>query len=258
MNLNLMGVPMSKNETNSINHNNELIQNAIRFAHDLKTPAMVLRGYLKNKASPELVQQGIEQLLSLSDHYLAQLRAQPTKKPHTQHNEVVSLELKDVRGMLRQSLRAIASLHHPHITTSFYNYLPLQQMLLNESTWLVLGEKILLRSVFDNVIKNAFEACTDSTRSHVNVSLYLEQSELVVEIQDTGCGMSPSRVRSLLNLTTSFTSDKPNGHGIGLKASIELIKKWKGQIEISSKVQRGTCIRIRLPRLNSVEAHQLN
>jgi two-component system sensor histidine kinase FlrB len=249
---------MSKNESNSINHDNELIQNAIRFAHDLKTPAMVLRSYLKNKASPELVQQGIEQLLSLSDHYLAQLRAQTTKTRHSQFKEVACLESKELPRMLRQSLRAIASLHHPNITTSFYNYLALQQLLHKEGSWLISAEKVLLQSVFDNIIKNAFEACKDPKRSHVSVRLYQEQSDHIVEIQDTGCGMSADRIRSLQNPSISIASNKTNGHGIGLKASIELIKKWKGQIEISSKIQRGTCVRIRLARLDSVAAHQLN
>ncbi len=103
----------------------------------------------------------------------------------------------------------------------------------------------LLRQVMINMILNAKEAMANG--GQLTIKSYLEEendSSMVIEISDTGSGISPSDVDNifLLNYTT-----KEEGNGIGLYISRQIITDMGGDIRVESSLGKGSSFKITLP-----------
>jgi len=79
----------------------------------------------------------------------------------------------------------------------------------------------------------------------VMVRLLRELRTAVVELSDTGHGMSAQFIRE--RLFTPFESTKTAGMGIGVFESREYIREVGGHLEVSSVQEVGTTFRVILP-----------
>jgi two-component system, NtrC family, sensor kinase len=109
----------------------------------------------------------------------------------------------------------------------------------------VLGHAGKLNQVFLHLLENAVDACdrggTVTARTRVEGG-----SEVVVEVQDTGCGISAEHHARLFE---PFFTTKPvgQGTGLGLSVSFGIIRDHGGRIEVESEVGKGSTFRVRLP-----------
>jgi CheY-like chemotaxis protein len=67
---------------------------------------------------------------------------------------------------------------------------------------------------------------------------------VALEVQDSGCGMSPE-VRA--RIFDPFFTTKPTGHGLGLSATLGILKGHGAAVEIHSEPDRGTRFRLLFP-----------
>ncbi|MDC0713437.1 ATP-binding protein [Stigmatella sp. ncwal1] len=101
-----------------------------------------------------------------------------------------------------------------------------------------------LNQVFTNLLVNAAHAI--ETRGELHVRTWQEEDEVVVQISDTGRGMS---AETLSRIFTPFFTTKPRGQGTGLGLSIsyDIISRHEGRIDVKSEVNKGTTFTIHLP-----------
>ncbi|MES9685491.1 ATP-binding protein [Gottfriedia acidiceleris] len=78
----------------------------------------------------------------------------------------------------------------------------------------------------------------------ITINLLQENEYALIEIIDTGIGMSQETIEKL---GTPFYSLKERGTGIGLTVCFNIIEKFKGKIKVSSKENEGSIFRIYLP-----------
>lgn len=100
-----------------------------------------------------------------------------------------------------------------------------------------------------NLITNAADAMPNGgilvIRTSVDTACGDELgSKAVLEVTDTGCGMTPALMSQAF--VTTFTN-KPEGHGIGLPTISAIMHSAKGRIKITSRVGYGTSIQLRFP-----------
>ncbi len=108
----------------------------------------------------------------------------------------------------------------------------------------IAADREQLSNVFQHMIQNAREA-TDK-HGRVSVRLLHEGERAVVEIEDSGIGMTPEFIKS--RLFKPFDSTKGlTGMGIGVFESRELLRSLGGSVEVSSEEGVGSCFRIVLP-----------
>jgi len=101
-----------------------------------------------------------------------------------------------------------------------------------------------LRQVCTNLILNAVQAMPEGGSLTLRTSA--DNSQLKVEVQDTGCGISPENIRKLF--TPFFTTKgKGKGVGLGLAVAYGIIQRHQGRIEVQSKEGEGTTFTIYLP-----------
>src|SRR5262245_41029707 len=101
-----------------------------------------------------------------------------------------------------------------------------------------------LRRAFTNVIRNALEATEHRPDGRVEVALYPREGHAVVEVTDTGEGIS-AEARGMI--FQPFFTTKPTGTGLGLVIVKKILDLHGGQIEIDSTPGRGTSVRLMIP-----------
>jgi signal transduction histidine kinase len=68
----------------------------------------------------------------------------------------------------------------------------------------------------------------------------------VIQISDTGSGISPERLPFIFDAYHSF---RPKGSGLGLPIAKKIIEAHKGSITVDSELGKGTSFTIKLPLL---------
>jgi len=112
----------------------------------------------------------------------------------------------------------------------------------------VLGDEGRLCQVFLNLLVNAAQSMPDGRfeSNRISVSTQVEDSCAVVEIRDTGRGMSETLQARIYE--PFFTTKGPQGGtGLGLSISKDIIAAHGGRIEVESKPERGSVFRVYLP-----------
>ncbi len=94
-----------------------------------------------------------------------------------------------------------------------------------------------------HLVQNAIDASNSGTP--VFVSVACDAMNGVIEVIDSGVGMSPEFVRS--KLFKPFVSTKQGGFGIGAYEARELIRAMGGRLDVESREGLGTRFAIRIP-----------
>jgi signal transduction histidine kinase len=97
--------------------------------------------------------------------------------------------------------------------------------------------------VIGHLIQNAIEATPRD--GQILIRLMQQDDTAVIELKDTGQGMSEEFIRE--RLFQPFESTKSAGMGIGVFESREYINELGGQIEVVSRLTVGTTFRVILP-----------
>ena len=107
----------------------------------------------------------------------------------------------------------------------------------------VIAHSARLERVIGHLIQNAVEATPSDGQVTVQLS---RQSDLaVIEISDTGCGMSEQFMRS--RLYKPFESTKLTGMGIGTYETQQYVRELGGRIDVQTRESQGTTFRVMLP-----------
>lgn len=108
-----------------------------------------------------------------------------------------------------------------------------------------------LSQVFGNILRNAVEAMWNQSTQHLRVVTYAEGDRCMVEISDTGCGMSEETVSRIFEpfFTTKEGEEEgePVGTGLGLHMVRELLEPYDAKIDVESEVGAGTTFRLSFP-----------
>jgi signal transduction histidine kinase len=107
-------------------------------------------------------------------------------------------------------------------------------------------DKNQILQVFLNILLNALQAVEENGRITVRSKLDDKHKQVVVEVEDNGCGISPNDIPKIFD---PFFSTKSNGTGLGLAVSYGIIKNHEGNIQAYSEVGKGTRFVVEVPVL---------
>lgn len=105
------------------------------------------------------------------------------------------------------------------------------------------GDYERLKQVLINILKNSVEAIENKGKIEISSNIYKKYIDIVVE--DDGIGMNEETLKQIKNM---FFTTKPNGSGLGVCLSNEIIRAHHGQLIYTSKEGMGTKVTIRLPK----------
>lgn len=113
---------------------------------------------------------------------------------------------------------------------------------IDRSLPLMPTDENLIRQAFINVIKNAADAMEDG--GIITISTRREAEDAIIEVIDTGTGMSASTRAQAFN---AYFSTKSDGTGLGLPMVRRIIERHGGAVQCDSEPGFGTRFVIRLP-----------
>ena len=145
------------------------------------------------------------------------------------------LRLVDINQVMEQVLSIVshqAQLQNVEIVKEFRPSLPS-----------VMADFDQLQQVFTNLTLNAIQAMSSGGKLTLRSSAV--DSEVRVDVQDTGCGISKENMSKLF---TPFFTTKEKGKGVGLGLAVVhgIIERHKGRIKVQSEVGKGTTFSVYL------------
>lgn len=207
-------------------------QIAAGISHEIRNPMTTVRGYLqllaqkKNYAEEkpkfELMIEELDRANQIITEFLslAKNKADP----------LVAHDLNDVIRTLSPLLEADAASQSKTFRTHLYPNLPNVLLNTNEIKQLIL-----------NFVRNGFEAT--GVNGKVSILTYPEEEQVVLAIEDNGCGIPPDVVKKL---GTPFISTKENGTGLGIPTCYNIAKRHNATIEVSTE-EGGTTFYVKFP-----------
>ena len=112
-----------------------------------------------------------------------------------------------------------------------------------EERLLARGHEDRIERVIGHLVQNALDATERGGRVWVRMARQGDQA--LVEVGDTGHGMSPDFVRE--RLFKPFQTTKPTGMGIGAYESFQYVHELGGRVSVDSAVDVGTQVDLLLP-----------
>jgi PAS domain S-box-containing protein len=106
--------------------------------------------------------------------------------------------------------------------------------------------RVDLVTVVGNLVENAFDAVSSlpEERRNVWVSLYADEREMLIEVEDTGVGVKEIDRHRVFE--RGFTT-KAGSKGIGLSLVMHEVSRVGGRVDLESKVDAGTRFTVHLP-----------
>ena len=201
------------------------------LAHDLRNPLGAIRGaadILREMDSPdedygellEIILEESERLDNLASDFL--LFASPDAGARRK-------EEVDLLALLEALVRKPS-------------YLGKVRLEFLHNPLVVMGNKVHLGRVFENILNNALEA--DDNKLGVEVRVDRKEGAAWVDVKDYGMGISQKIMGEIFN---PFFTTKPQGVGLGLAICQRIVEEHGGNIYIDSEVGKGTTVLVVLP-----------
>jgi len=102
-----------------------------------------------------------------------------------------------------------------------------------------------IQQVFMNILLNAADAMAGNSGT-LTIKTDLKDKMAEISFTDTGCGMTKEHLSKLF-APFFTTKETGKGTGLGLAISYGIIQSHNGDIEVESKVGKGSTFRIKLP-----------
>ncbi|MGB9597195.1 MAG: ATP-binding protein [Candidatus Poribacteria bacterium] len=95
-----------------------------------------------------------------------------------------------------------------------------------------------------NIVINAVQAMPNGGELYITIREDSEANKAVIEIRDTGIGISQENIDRLFE---PYFTTKPDGLGLGLAITHRIIEAHNGEIKVNSEEGQGSTFRILLP-----------
>jgi len=217
--------------------------------HQLRSPLVSIQQYFEvilegfagdvNSKQKEMIKDAssrIDELLKLINNWLNMSRIEAGKLVE----KFESVDLASILSEAMELLEPLAKDRKVLLQRNFCQGLPV-----------VLGCKESLKQALANVISNAI--IYNREAGAVTVSTKEQDHHLVVEISDTGIGISQENLPFIFDeffrVKTKETRDI-TGSGLGLPIAQRIIEAHNGSIKVESELGKGSTFSIILPKVN--------
>ncbi len=115
-------------------------------------------------------------------------------------------------------------------------------VIIKDFELMIEGDIVLIEQVLINLIINAIDAVRNHSNPKITLSVFQNnQQQVIIEVLDNGVGMSEELMDKIF---VPFFTSKPNGSGIGLSLSKQIMALHKGTITVNSVEKQGTAFRL--------------
>lgn len=223
----------------SVENQNQFVSDA---SHELRTPISVIQGYASlldrwGKDDKEVLEESIEAIKSESESMktlIEKLLFLARGDKHTQKIEKQEFMLNELIDEVLKETKMIDTTHDIQGECNYILEINADKKLIKEA----------LRVFVDNSIKYTSEG------GSIRLDSYKKDNNVIITIGDTGIGISDKDFPHIFD--RFYRADKSRtktsgGTGLGLAIAKWIVDQHNGKIDVWSKVDIGTVIKITLP-----------
>lgn len=209
------------------------------FAHDIRTPLTVIRGYTeflqkyvpRGKVSEELLMEKLN-TMQYQEERLLRFSNTMTELQRIEKREIFCrwIKLSQLIQRLKESAEVMEQTGGKTIFVSVT-----QELKGTEDRQELLVDSECIQEVVENLLNNAVRYAV----KQVMIQLEIRKSELTVYVKDDGKGFSPKALRTAAE--TYFSEEKDSGEhfGIGLSICKMLCENHNGNLTFRNSVEGG-------------------
>ncbi len=213
-------------------------------SHEFGTPLTSIMGeaevMLMKERSPEEYQQSLTSILGQAErlNQITQTLLYLAQTGYT--NKRVHFEILRTDELIWQTKEMIDKLNPKNNIQIDFSLLP-----ENPKKLKVMGNKQLLYLAFTNILNNA---CKYSNNKPVQVTIASSDNQVFLAFKDQGIGIPASEMPFIYDPFFRASNTRNfEGYGIGLPLARNIIKIHNGHLQVSSVVEKGTTVQIKLP-----------
>lgn len=111
---------------------------------------------------------------------------------------------------------------------------------------------VMIYGSYDNMISALENLVSNSLRftplgGEIKVKLFPQNRNLMIEISDTGIGISPDNLKKIFDKFIQIDESAPGSLGLGLSIAKEIIEIHNGEIKAFSELGKGSIFQIKIP-----------
>lgn len=204
---------------------------AARVAHEIRNPLISIGGFARRlekrlnddtREYAKIIVNEVTRLENILKEILGFVKSSKVMKHKADINELVNETIKFITPEIVEKQNTI-------------------QQDLCETHLLASIDNDRIKEAILNLINNAAQATDYGT---ITVRTTQKGNEAVIEISDTGCGISQEDLKNIFN---PFFTTKAQGTGLGLAVTHKIVQEHNGKIEVESTAGCGTTFRVHLP-----------
>ncbi len=209
---------------------------AASLAHEINNPLQALSSGLRLIGHPGLDDDRRRQYIKIAAREVQRLIDLVERMRGFYRPSTGTPKPSDVNDLLREVLAlAGKELEHNGITVqcNLAPRLPTVRVIADQ-----------LKQVFLNIILNAMQAMPDGGTLTISTGVMPGEAAVYIRFTDTGHGIAAEHMKHIFE---PFYTTKPNGSGLGLSVSYNIVRQHGGRIEVESTLGRGAIFTVVLP-----------
>ncbi|MCP8616125.1 ATP-binding protein [Salirhabdus salicampi] len=212
---------------------NAVSQLAASVTHEIRNPLTTVKGFLQILSSNESLSDKNRSYVDISVEELNRAEHILNEYLSYSRNDKTFCEHLNVSKLLNNLIDIVGTYAHSRGVIIDANV---------EDELNVRASKHDIQQLFLNIMKNGIEAMNHGGRMTVLAKQHV--NFIVIKIRDSGKGIPKDAIKKL---GTPYYTTKSDGTGLGLTVCFEIIRRMKGDIQVTSKPDEGTTFTIYLP-----------
>lgn len=224
--------------------NEELSESKIRFlinvSHEFRTPLTLIISPLHEVLSKGIADRWLREQIELVHRNAKRMMHLINQVLDYRRSEIGAMTLQVVKKSAADDVRDIFKLFEQVARNKDINYTFYNNMRHTE----VYYDPNFMERILSNLISNAIKYTSQGESIEVSVSDH--NNSLIVEVEDTGCGIAIDKQKSIFDRFYQV-DDMSQGSGIGLSLVNNLVTLHKGTITVESQPGKGSRFVVTLP-----------
>lgn len=214
------------------------------MSHDLRTPVAVIKGYTEALCDeiitePEEIKQTQQLILSKTNQLEDRINTLI---------DFMKLESSEIRNNLSPNSITdfiTAFVKETKISNQVFKRKFSSEINFTENIMVPFDPQLATRA-FENLITNAIRYTSDG--DEIRIVSYQEEKNIILKIEDTGCGIDKKDLNNIFDLFYRGTnSRREEGMGVGLSVVRNIINTHGWNISVESEINKGTTFTITIP-----------
>ena len=228
-----------------IQKNEEYVRLSKIVAHDIRSPLAALNMATSDidelpESSRKIIKMSLQRIHDIANNLL---NRDKEKVNISRLEEIEDVDLYPcLNEIVSEKRMQFRDMRHIHITTN-----------LNQNVRLFIKARSSeLKRIISNLINNSVEAMAEQS-GVINLDLGTDKNKqyVLIAIRDNGKGIPKEFLDKIGQEGGSYGKElsSVSGSGLGLYSAIKTIQSWGGRVDIQSKVNKGTLIKLSIPLL---------